>query len=99
MCVAPFPHRPRSLLPLVRCSRRSVEAWLQRFRGTVGSWRLCLQLLALPQAQQHELLFAANTIKASAQKNMVGWWGNPVRMDRRRQPAATLQRIMRQWTH
>ena len=36
-----------------------------------GSWKLCLQLLELPQAQETELQFACSSLKAYAQKQQV----------------------------
>ena len=48
-----------------------METWLQRFRGIVGSWQLSLRLLSVPGAQEHEILFAANSLKSCACKSAV----------------------------
>eukprot|EP00878_Enallax_costatus_P024320 GHUV01025950.1.p1 GENE.GHUV01025950.1~~GHUV01025950.1.p1 ORF type:complete len:547 (+),score=204.95 GHUV01025950.1:242-1882(+) len=48
--------------------QRPADAWLQTFRASPGSWRVCLQLLDTSNLQEHECYFAANSIKAACQR-------------------------------
>eukprot|EP00775_Hariotina_reticulata_P009321 gene9321-9486_t len=49
--------------------QRPADAWLQSFRSTAGSWKVCLKLLDVPDVAEHESYYAANNIKVSCQKH------------------------------
>jgi hypothetical protein len=51
-----------------RSEQHKADAWLQEFRNAGDSWRLCLNLLASPSAQDPEAYFAANSLRHSCSK-------------------------------
>lgn len=48
--------------------RRQADTWLQGFRTSQGSWRICLSLLTAQDLFAYEQYFAANTLKTACQK-------------------------------
>lgn len=57
------------LCVVCRDEQHRADKWLQEFRGSADSWRLCLELLASPSVQEEELYFASNTLKFSCCKS------------------------------
>jgi hypothetical protein len=49
-------------------SRQQADGWLQAFRASPHSWRLCLELLSASGLRDYEQYFSANTLKYCCQK-------------------------------